>query len=333
MKLAEVIGFLGFHALKSARSQWIRCFALCFIIGPAGFLNVDHAAAQAQPEEPAATTPGAQTVEPAPSGVVPRHTRSVVYKTCTRPGETEPRKLRLFLFEPAGFRPSDRRPCFLVIHGGGWAHGKPENTHRLASYFARRGMVGISLQYRLLNPKFGQTVADCVRDGRSAVRYVRSHAVELGIDPDQIVVCGVSAGGHLAAGTALFEGIDEAGEDLSVSSRPAALVLFCPVLDTSKEGYGFAKVGEQWRELSAIERMRPGIPPALIFHSKADPVVPYKGSVLFTEAMKKSGNTCELVAYEEPGHGIILKDPALLAGALDRTVAFLRSLGIKATSE
>lgn len=301
------------------------------ICGLAGFLNTGNASAQTTATEPASGNPEAPAVEPVQPEVIPRPTRSVVYKTYTRAGEIEQRKLKMFVFEPPGFRSSDRRPCFLVIHGGGWTGGKPERTFHLASRFAEQGMVGISIQYRLLNSKLGQTVADCVRDGRSAVRYVRSHAVELGIDPNQIVVSGLSAGGHIAAGTALFEGMDEAGEDISVSSRPTALVLFSPVLDTSREGFGFGKVREQWLELSAIERMRPGIPPTIIFHRKGDPVVPYLGSVRFAEAMAKAGNACELVGYEGARHGGITYDPALLVEVLGKVADLLRPLGINAS--
>lgn len=268
----------------------------------------------------------AAQVEESPSAPpVSKPTRSVVYK------QAGDKALRMFIFEPPGFRPSDRRPCFLAIHGGGWMGGAPWMMYEPASYFAGRGMVGISIEYRLHNRE--TPVADCVRDGRSAMRWLRSQAAELGIDPDQIIACGASAGGHLAAGTVLFEGIDEAGEDTSVSSRPAALVLFCPVLDTSEEGYGFAKVGAQWRELSAIERMRAGVPPAILFHSKADAVVPYKGAVRFVEVMKKAGNTCELVTYEQGAHSFMIHDPVVLAGALAKVMDFLRPLGIKATNE
>jgi len=253
--------------------------------------------------------------------------REVVYR---KVGE---RELRLFVFEPPGFRPGDRRPCFLAIHGGGWGGGKPAWTHKLASWFARRGMVGMSLEYRLYNRKAGVSVADCVRDARSAVRYLRAHAAGLGIDPEKIVASGVSAGGHLAAGTALFDGIDEAGEDGAVSSRPAALVLFCPVLDTSAQGYGFRKTGGQWETLSAILRMRPGVPPTLVFHTKADTVVPYNGSVAFAGAMTREGNLCELISYEEGKHCLMTHDAGLLREALGKTEDFLRRHGISAPRE
>jgi acetyl esterase/lipase len=146
-------------------------------------------------------------------------TRKMVYK------KIGDRELQLHVFEPDGLRAGDRRPCFITIHGGGWAGGEPRRMYPFADHFARLGMVGISVEYRLLSPKQGTTVFDCVRDGRSAIRYVRSHANELNIDPTKLVVSGASAGGHVAAATALFDGVDEEGESTDASCVPNAMVL------------------------------------------------------------------------------------------------------------
>ncbi|MDZ7618971.1 MAG: hypothetical protein U1E05_18345, partial [Patescibacteria group bacterium] len=89
-------------------------------------------------------------------------TRSIVYKTA---GELQ---LRLHFFEPQGFQPSDRRACFLIIHGGGWRGLSPRRMYPFAAHFARLGMVGICPEYRLVRPDAGVSVFDCVRDSRSA---------------------------------------------------------------------------------------------------------------------------------------------------------------------
>ena len=92
-------------------------------------------------------------------------------------------------------------------------------------------MVGISVEYRLLRQQ-GVSVFDAVADSRPAVRYLRAHAPALGIDPARIVVTGGSAGAHLAVGTALFDGIDTAGEDTSVPCSPDLLAF-----EGGKHGY------------------------------------------------------------------------------------------------
>lgn len=248
-------------------------------------------------------------------------TRVVVYK------KVGDRELHLNIFEPDGFQRSDRRACFLTIHGGGWTGLEPRRQYPFAAHFAKLGMVGIAIEYRLFKRGSGTTVFDCVKDSRSAMRYVRAHAAELGIDPEKIIANGGSAGGHLAVGTALFDGIDEAGEDTSVSCVPNALVLFFPVIDTSTEGYGAAKIGPRWQELSPVHHVRPGVPPTIIFHGTGDTVTPFKGAQAFHDAMVKAGNQCELVPTKDAAHGFLMRNRPMFDEAVQKTEAFLRSQG------
>jgi len=248
-------------------------------------------------------------------------TRVVVYK------KVGDRELHLNIFDPPGLKPGDKRPCFLTIHGGGWTGMSPRRQYPFAAHFAKCGMVAISVEYRLVQKGSGSTVFVCVKDARSAMRYVRAHAAELGVDPQKIVANGGSAGGHLAAGTALFDGVDEAGEDTSVSCVPNALVLYFPVIDTSKEGYGNAKIGERWQEISPLHRVKAGVPPTIIFHGTGDTVTPFKGAQAFHAAMLKAGNRCDLDVNEGGKHGYLMFDRALYEDTLRKTEAFLKSLG------
>ena len=252
-------------------------------------------------------------------------TRVMVYKTVGS------RELHLNLFEPEGWKAGDRRACFLSIHGGGWTGLGPRRQYPFAAHFAKLGMVGICSEYRLANPKTGTTVFDCVKDARSTLRYVRSHAAELGIDPQKIVVNGGSAGGHLAAATALFDGVDETGEDTSISCMPNAMVLYFPVIDTSLEGYGNKKCGPQWQEISPVHRVRPGVPPTIIFHGTGDTVTPFKGALAFCDAMIKAGNRCELVVNEGGQHGYLMRERALYEDTVSKTQSFLTTMGFLPT--
>lgn len=248
--------------------------------------------------------------------------RKAVYK------QVGGRALEMHVFEPEGHRPGDRRACFLTIHGGGWTGGAPPRMYPFAAHYARQGLVGISLQYRLHNPKAGVSVFDCVKDVRSAMRHLRDHAAEFGIDPAKIIVSGGSAGGHLAAATALFDEVNEAGEEGKVS--PAALILLFPVIDTSAEGYGQAKIGERWRELSPLHQVRPGLPPTLVFHGTGDTVTPFAGAKAFHEAMRQAGNTCELDVNEGGVHGYLMRDRTLFDATLRKSDTFLRAQGLLA---
>ncbi len=248
--------------------------------------------------------------------------RVLVYKTVAG------RQLEMHLFEPAGFQRSDKRPCFLVIHGGGWTGGVPSRMYPFADHYARQGLLGISLQYRLHSAKTGVSVFDCVKDARSAVRYLKTHAAELGIDPQKIIVSGGSAGGHLAASTALFDQVNEEGEDTAVSATPAAMVLLFPVIDTSKEGYGQAKIGDRWQELSPVHHVRPGLPPAILFHGTGDTVTPFAGAEKFYHLMAKAGNRCELIIHPGGVHGYLMREEGLLTNTLQKTDSFLGALGL-----
>lgn len=239
------------------------------------------------------------------------------------------RELKLHLFHPEGFEKSDRRPAYVVIHGGGWRSGTPRRFYPYAASLLDQGYIGVSVEYRLLGKPAGTTVFECVKDGRAAVRYVRAHAEELGIDPKKITVGGGSAGAHVAAGAALFDEFDHADEDLSVSCRPDALVLLFGVLDTSPAGYGNKVVGENWRQISPRHRIRPGMPPTLVFHGDKDGVASESILMDFCQRMRAQGNVCELVLEKGGTHGHLNKDLALFDDAAERTASFLeeRKLG------
>jgi len=249
-------------------------------------------------------------------------TRTVAYKTV---GD---RELHLDLFEPVDHKPSDRRACFVFIHGGGWTSGNPRRMYTYCDHFAKLGLLCASVEYRLVNKASpGTTPFDCVKDGRSAIRYLKEHAGQLGIDPDKIVVAGGSAGGHVAAATALFDDVNEATDDARVSSTPAALVLLYPVIDTGPEGYGNAKCGANWQQISPVDHVRAGLPPTLVFHGTGDTVTPFAGAKRFDDAMRAAGNRCELVVHDGGVHGYFLYERALYDAAVARTEEFVRSLG------
>ena len=235
----------------------------------------------------------------------------------------------LLVYSPASMN-AGARPAVVFIHGGGWHSGKPEQFALLARRYAARGLVGISVGYRLAKPP-ETTVPDCVADVKSAVRWIRKHAGELGVDPARIVVLGDSAGGHLAAATALLPGFDAPGDDPTVSARPDALVLFNPVIDTTPpDGWDLKSQGEAVvalaKDLSPMDHVSAGAPPTLVIHGSADKVTPLAGSERFVAAMRAAGNTARLETLDGKGHAFIVPgygDNATIARALELTDDFL----------
>lgn len=233
------------------------------------------------------------------------------------------RELKLHVFHPENFKPTEKRPVHVVIHGGGWRSGTPRKFYPYAQSLVSEGYVGISVEYRLVDAKKGITVFDCVKDGRAAIRYIRANAKALGIHPDRMAVGGGSAGAHVALGTALFDGLDHADEDLSVSCRPDSLILLFAVLDTSPEGYGNKLIGEDWKKISPLHQIKPNMPPTLIFHGDKDNVAPYPILTKFCETLEAKGNTYELVLEKGGAHGHINNDRKLFTDARKRTAVFL----------
>jgi len=248
-------------------------------------------------------------------------TRKITYK------KVGDRELSLHVFQPNGWKADDKRVGYISIHGGGWTGMGPERMYAFADHYAKLGLVSISVQYRLASVKTNTTVSDCVKDVRSAVRYVRAHAAELGIDPGKVIVSGGSAGGHLAASTAMFD-VNEDSDDLKISPIPNALILLFPVIDTSKDGYGNAKIGERWKELSPAHNVRAGLPPTLTFHGTGDITTPFKGAQIFHDAMLKAGNRSELVVNEGAVHGYLMRTQPLFEECLAKSDAFLKSLSL-----
>ena len=207
--------------------------------------------------------------------------------------------LDLHVFLPAGWDPGDKRAAAVFFFGGGWVGGAPAQFFPHSRYLSSRGMVAISAQYRTRG-SHGTTPRECVADGKAAVRWIREHAAELGVDPDRIAAGGGSAGGHVAAATGVINGLEGKGENTAVSSKPNALLLFNPVTDLSGRS---GRWGEDPESGSPLQHVDAQDPPAILFHGKADRTVPFAAAEAFCDAMRAVGNRCELVGYEGRLHG------------------------------
>jgi len=216
--------------------------------------------------------------------------------------------LDLHVFMPAGWTAEDQRPAIVFFFGGGWNSGSPEQFYPHCAELASRGMVAASAEYRVRNRNGTQPQA-CVADGKSAVRYLRQHAKELGIDPSKIAAGGGSAGGHVAAATALVAGFEEPNEDAGISCVPDLLILFNPVIGTTEpDGYGWERLGEDAAKLSPIEGVRADQPPCVYFNGTADRTTPISLARRFKAVCDEAGAVCELHEYEGAGHGFFNQD-------------------------
>jgi acetyl esterase len=191
--------------------------------------------------------------------------KAVTYKTV---GDKE---LKIHIHFPPGWKSSDRRPAIIFFFGGGWTSGRVGQFEFQADYLAGRGMVAARADYRVKS-RDGVTPDKCVEDARSAVRWMRQNAKQLGIDPEKLIASGGSAGGHLAACTMIAKSVEADSDDLSVSTIPQAMVLFNPVLSFENEQM-IGRLGDNKhlaRKISPISHLGKNSPPALILFGTND---------------------------------------------------------------
>lgn len=228
--------------------------------------------------------------------------KSVVYKTVGG------HDLRLFIRRP---KPTftGPRPAILLFHGGAWRSGSAGRIDFLAKEFASQGMVAIPVEYRLLpgNERL-RVPQEGIEDARSAMRYARAHAQDLGIDPNRIAAGGPSAGGHLAMMTALMPlkapGYDASSDDLAVSPRPQALVLLSSAYTGEGQQRARGIPESQLRQVTPRFLVNAdNLPPTLMLHGEADNAAPYASAEAFYAAAKAAAPKADVTLVGYPGHG------------------------------
>lgn len=226
------------------------------------------------------------------------------------------------------------KPAMVFFFGGGWTGGTPGQFQKQAELLASKGMTVLLADYRVKS-RHNVTVPSCVADAKAAIRWVRTHSEHLGIDPRRIAAGGGSAGGHLAAATALLPGFED-GDHLKVSSKPNALVLFNPALVMAASESVDAGLNKQLTErlggvpqaVSPYHHLTGSAPPTLILHGKADTTVPYRTVEAYQQKASQLGAQCILEGYEGQTHGFFNYGRGeYYAKTTERMVAFLRSLG------
>lgn len=230
--------------------------------------------------------------------------------------------LRAYAAYPPNFDPKKKYPAVLFFHGGGWLKGSPIYWLPTARYFASRGAIGISFQYRI-KWAHHSTPEETTADALSAVEWTRKFANELHVDAAKVAVLGDSAGGHLALATALVKGPTPSG-----LSRPNAIVAFYPMSDTAqlapapeeKETDPSALAHPSISPLALIDEAEP-LPPTLILHGTQDrhPWAPYeKAQQLCARANARAKKAiCELIPYEGRIHAFMYQPYDYVKGLMD----------------
>lgn len=196
--------------------------------------------------------------------------------------------------------------AIVLIHGGGWNSGSPAAMNKYAKHFSERGLVVFTPQYRIRN-KNNTTIYEAVQDVKSVMDWVVGNSDKYNFDLDYLSVGGGSAGGHLATTTVFMPelGASEKGIEYKVK----CFVLFNPVLDVSKDGYGHNKVKTEleaynltWQQFSPIDNIKENLAPTIVVVGDRDKVLPVKTAERFKMIMEEKGNECKLKIYPGAEH-------------------------------
>lgn len=233
-------------------------------------------------------------------------TRDVVYS------EPDGEKLLMDIYRPDTPGP---HPAVLLVHGGGWLGGSKAGHQGTGMMLARNGYVACAINYRLA-PKYPYPAAmdDCHR----AVRWIRAHSKEYGINPRRVGALGDSAGGHLVALIGVRDAREGVDRELSrFKARPDAVVPYYGAFELFKmwdiemahrpltawlggPPETHAKVYAAASPVTGIPRKAP---PFLIIHGNADKVNPEEQSHLLHRALREKGVESTLLILEGAGHG------------------------------
>ncbi|HEX7631416.1 MAG TPA: alpha/beta hydrolase [Lacunisphaera sp.] len=232
-------------------------------------------------------------------------------------GQADGVSLKLDVSVPEGDGPF---PVAILVHGGGWGSGDKAGSNHpgdgadISPWFAiltSAKFTWFSINYRLAPAHRWPAQID---DVQTAIRWVKAHAAEFKGDPKRIALFGHSAGGHLAT----LAGVIGEGD-----TRVQAVVGFAPVTDFEYElpvrkGISLGlrnmfNVAEEptpqslaiLRANSAINRVKPGLPPFLLLHGNADKTVPYPTSLNFQTRLRAAGVKCDLITIPGAPHGLL----------------------------
>jgi acetyl esterase/lipase len=202
-------------------------------------------------------------------------------------------------------------PVAILVHGGGWATGDKAGLYHIPTdALTKANFTWFSINYRM-SPKYLWPA--CFEDTQTAIRWVKAHAAQYKGDPGRIALVGYSAGGQLVTLAATMAKEDTRVQAVVGMSPPTDLELDLPQrggLSTSLQ-HLLARPKEVdddtrriLREMSAIDHVKPGLPPFLLMQGDADKSVPYQGSLNFQAKLKANGVACDLITLKGCPHDI-----------------------------
>ncbi len=237
----------------------------------------------------------------APARVSATPGKNFVYKhSGGKPQEME-------IYFPPDWDPAKRKvPGVILFHGGGWSGGTLDQFRHAGHYLASRGLVAATANYRMLARGERSTLPAgesfkrvCVTDAKSAIRWFKQQAGELGIDPARIITGGGSAGGHIAVLATLNPGLNDPGDPAGIDTSVVAYLLFNPAFDAKDRSD---------REVDVLAHLTAKLPPAILFFGTKDPWM--VGSDAALARLAALGNrSAEMWLADDQGHSFFNRPP------------------------
>lgn len=212
------------------------------------------------------------------------------------------------------FVPHPARPCMLILPGGAYACIADAEGEPIAMRFLQAGYQVCILHYSVRTDENAPFLHNLpLREAAAAVRYLRAHAEEWGIDPNKVTVCGCSAGGHLAGSLGVFSADpDYLPENADGLSTPNAMILCYPVITARNKVHresirnlcGSSEINEQSLRWALDEHVTPDTCPAFLWQTVQDDCVPVENAIQMAKALKNANVPFELHLYTEGTHGL-----------------------------
>ena len=244
--------------------------------------------------------------------------------------------LHAHVYYPGGEKRGVDRPVVMFFYSSSWDQGEVTQFGPQSLYFAERGAITMLIEYRV-KATHDTGPLEAMADARTAIRWVRYNKEHFGVDEFKIVGAGGMAGAHAVLCAAMVKDFQDDETDVQLSCVPDAMILFSPIVDTSKRGYGNehfenAKVAAK---ASPIRHMSKKLPPCIIFHGTADRMIPFHGVEKFTRKMKWRKNVCELVDFEGQDHSFYNMNVDVVAyeGTISAADRFLVDQGFLESNE
>ena len=232
-------------------------------------------------------------------------------------------KLDIYVpYDPLAENSAKSRPnkCVLVLPGGGYEFCSPREAEPVALAFASKGFSAFVLWYTVESTAGRKGLhPQPLLDASKAVCLIRENASKWRVDPENIAVCGFSAGGHLAASLGVFWDEAYIKEALGIKggeNRPDKIILSYAVLnglpgvrhDGSFENLLGAGRESDYLKLSPADNVNEKTPPAFIWHIADDACVKVENALLFASKLSANKIPFEMHIYESGQHGMSIAD-------------------------